>query len=213
MDTDVQLQNDRFDHNRLQSLIDDLQNTGLAVQPRWLKGKADSTPEQANNLILNLGEQQVFHQVQHMAKLHPESLSESQQKKLFAALQRQGMLKEPDYGLGVLCLVVYAALQFIILPRVAQIAPGLLVALIIGYVLLLAGHVLFSIRARADKQVPLWLPLTLMAPAILATAPSSLLNLPLLNQYNCARLYNRAAQLLGEPAAMPLSGPQSDSDR
>lgn len=206
--------NDRFEHGRLQQLIDDLRHAGLPVEAQWLKGKHESAPEQANSLILSLGELQVFRQVQHMAMLRPESLSENQQKNLFAALQRQHMLKEPDYGLGILCLVVYAALQCFVLPRIAEIGPGWLLAMLIGYALLLVGHVLCGMRANPNRQIPAWLPLTLMAPAVLATVPSSLLNLPLLTQYNRARLYGRAVQLLGDiSAATSLSAPQSDSAR
>ncbi|VXC34195.1 membrane hypothetical protein [Pseudomonas sp. 8AS] len=190
---------DAFDSRKLGAIIADLQCHGLEVEPRWADNNQPCAPGQANKLLLFIDSREFFCQEDKRVRVDPQSFTEEQQAFIIQTLATHGLIQPPDYSAGAICLIFYALIQVLVLSRLLEMGTAWLLGIELCNVLLLAGHALYFSLRKADSEIPAWLPLWLMLPALILLAPASLLNLPLLNAHQRARAYARVPQ----PALLP----------
>lgn len=187
---------DAFDSRKLGAIIADLQCRGLEVEARWADNNQPCAPGQANKLLLFIDSREFFCQEDKRVRFDPQSFTEEQQGFIFQTLAAQGLIQPPDYSTGAICLIFYALIQLLVLSRLLEMGTAWLLGIELCNALLLAGHALYFSLRKADSEIPAWLPLGLMLPALILLAPASLLNLPLLNAHQRARAYARVPQPL-----------------
>lgn len=186
-----------------QLLVSELQQAGLDVQATWSRYDQPSEPAQANKFKLLVNGHQVIDQNYKDGVFTPDRLTPQQSTLVLGTLYRLGLISPPDYTVGILCGVLYAALYVLaVAPSLADISPLLLVASIITLCMsLLALSQLMGIgrssTAPPSGKAMAWLGF----PGVLLHAPGILLLLPLLKRSGHARLLRDArgasAQLQG----------------
>jgi hypothetical protein len=183
----------RFDPLSLLGFDEDLSLRGVVGDMLWTRGYYRSDSDKADAWIFAVDGIELLSWREEWITVNAQGETRAL---LCEALIARGLLTHPTFGVGVACFLAYALLQLVVVAYAGEKGGILLAILLTSYVLLMLGHV---IAAQAEKSDPQLIGgIILMVPALALTAPSSLLNLPLISRYRRNFLYRQGMLAAGK---------------
>jgi len=192
---------DAFDAPRLAAWVDALHSQGQDVQAEWSRDGQPAPQEQATAFALRLGGRKVFEQLRRACTFYLADAESSAQHPVLASARTAGVFVPPRFGSAFVCLGIYALAQAWAL---AVFPEAFLRLLVPSYAFLGVGHYLWFSRCDKGQAEPRLPPLLMVMPAIILSAPSSLLNIPVFGKYNHLYWWRRA----GQPAVAGIARKQ-----
>ena len=184
---------DAFDATRLAAWVEALQRSGLDCEAEWSREGRPVAMEQATVFALRLRGVKLFEQLRRVSTFYLKRVNDPEHRLVLSSARAHGVLAPPRFGSAFVCLGIYALLQMLAI----QAFPDGYVRMVLPcYALLATGHALWFLRSEKALGGPPW-PLVMTVPALILTAPASLLNVPVFAKYNHLYWWTKA----GAPTA------------
>lgn len=189
----VQLTVDNFNPAALASVTAELRGRGLTIKENWMGDFEPTTPELAKSWKITTPDECLVSQQGKRVKI--EAVGKYRRWVLSALVANEILTPPPSYEKGIVWVVLYA---FLVVLSALYYGPGLMQTLLIAFLILQgAGYALAHASLRNNQPGwPMVIAYILMAPCLISTFPSSLLNTQLIRQYIRGRHYLRGREYL-----------------
>lgn len=188
----------QFDKDVLSQFVNELKSSGVEFEASWTRGNKPVDPQSgdANMLTLKYKGKLFFRQFNRQGSASPGIIEQSRRSAVLSALKKYGFYTQPEYGLGIVLVVVFLLLQAtIVLPAAADRSEVLVYVVVALNVLLLLGILLLNQAASKPKGAgSSKLAMVFTGIGFVLLSPLSLINIVLLKAIGYKALYNQVMQ-------------------